>query len=192
MDVFFGGFWRPWFFQGLQSYLTFHQNYSKIPGDSSRDLFGMVSSRDLLERLLVTSNDRGWKGNFESPELSSIFVRISEARWLSQAVPKLHPRSLGWSLNFTPSKRVTFFHHPKKVTAWITRLRAIFSELLKEVLFGPKKNSEKNCLASFGPGGSSHRKSHHGFTAVPKAGRSDHRISSPWEKSRRKKDLTKT
>ena len=32
------------------------------PGDSARDLFGMVSSRDPF-RLLVTSNDRGLKGH---------------------------------------------------------------------------------------------------------------------------------
>ena len=33
------------------------------PGNSAGDLFGMVSLRDLLERLLVTSNDRGSKGH---------------------------------------------------------------------------------------------------------------------------------
>ena len=38
-----------------------------LPGDSSRDLFGMVSSRDPFKGWIVTSNDRGWKGHFESP-----------------------------------------------------------------------------------------------------------------------------
>ena len=33
------------------------------PGDSSRDLFGMVSSRDPFKGLLVTSNVWGWKGH---------------------------------------------------------------------------------------------------------------------------------
>ena len=176
----FCGFWRFGFFQGLQSYLTtFHKNYSKIPGDSSRDLFGMVKWPPTIGDEKGTLNHQ-------------VKIYFFQNFWsqVIQAVPFSSP-IVGGHLT-SPLERVTFFHHPKKVTAWITRLRAIFSELLKEVLFGPKKNSEKNCLASFGPGGSSHRKSHHGFTAVPKAGRSDHRISSPWEKSRRKKDLTKT
>ena len=34
------------------------------PGDSIRDLFGMVNSRDPNSRgWIVTSNDRGWKGH---------------------------------------------------------------------------------------------------------------------------------
>ena len=37
------------------------------PGDSSRDLFGMVSSRDPFEGWKVTSNVWGSKGHFESP-----------------------------------------------------------------------------------------------------------------------------
>ena len=38
-----------------------------VPGSSAGDLFRMVSSRDLLERLLVTSNQGMKRSRIESP-----------------------------------------------------------------------------------------------------------------------------
>ena len=60
------------------------------PGDSSRDLFGMVSSRDPSKGLLVTSNVRGSKGH-----------GLNHLAMLPLSKTK-HLKHWGWKMRFFP------------------------------------------------------------------------------------------
>ena len=57
-----------------------------VPGDSSREVFGMVSLRDPNSKVgKVTSNDRGRKGHFESPE---VFLKIHPVLHMGKCILK--------------------------------------------------------------------------------------------------------